>query len=128
MKYVVWNSCCNSDLFCCDNRASAEELILSIAEEDDFVEAPDQYRVRSTYEKPQGAREGFPHAPPYHQRAYASARPAALFPTNEVVALLSAINGMKGGSANIAAKGASIPRCWPRATSTRSGASRAMPA
>ena len=38
MKYVVWNSCCNSDLICCDNRASAEELILSIAEEDDFVE------------------------------------------------------------------------------------------
>lgn len=38
MKYVVWNSCCDSDLICCDNRASAEELILSIAEEDDFVE------------------------------------------------------------------------------------------
>lgn len=37
MKYVVWNSC-NSDLICCDNQASAEELILSIAEEDDFVE------------------------------------------------------------------------------------------
>ena len=37
MKYVIWNSC-NSDLICCDNRASAEELVLSIAEEDDFVE------------------------------------------------------------------------------------------
>lgn len=37
MKYVVWNSC-NSDLICCDSRASAEELILSIAEEEDFVE------------------------------------------------------------------------------------------
>ena len=37
MKYVVWN-CCNDDLICCDDRASAEELILSIAEEDDFVE------------------------------------------------------------------------------------------
>ena len=33
MKYVVWNSC-NSDLICCDSRASAEELILSIAEEE----------------------------------------------------------------------------------------------
>lgn len=30
MKYVVWNSC-NDDLICCDSRASAEELILSIA-------------------------------------------------------------------------------------------------
>ena len=37
MKYVVWN-CCNDDLICCDNRASAEELVLSIAEEEDFVE------------------------------------------------------------------------------------------
>lgn len=37
MKYVVWN-CCNSDLICCDSRASAEELILSIAEEEDFVQ------------------------------------------------------------------------------------------
>ena len=37
MKYVVWN-CCNDDLICCDSRASAEELILSIAEEEDFVE------------------------------------------------------------------------------------------
>ena len=37
MKYVVWNSR-NDDLICCDNRASAEELVLSIAEEDDFVE------------------------------------------------------------------------------------------
>ena len=37
MKYVVWN-CCNDDLICCDNRASAEELILSIAEEEAFTE------------------------------------------------------------------------------------------
>ena len=37
MKYVVWNSC-NNDLICCDNLASAEELILSIAEEEDFVQ------------------------------------------------------------------------------------------
>lgn len=37
MKYVVWNSC-SDDLICCDSRASAEELILSIAEEEDFVE------------------------------------------------------------------------------------------
>ena len=37
MKYVVWNSC-NSDLICCDNLASAEELILSIAEEEAFNE------------------------------------------------------------------------------------------
>ena len=37
MKYVVWNSC-NSDLICCDSRASAEELILSIAEEEAFTE------------------------------------------------------------------------------------------
>ena len=37
MKYVVWNSC-NSDLICCDNLASAEELILSIAEEEAFTE------------------------------------------------------------------------------------------
>lgn len=37
MKCVVWDSC-NSDLICCDSQASAEELILSIAEEEDFVE------------------------------------------------------------------------------------------
>ena len=37
MKYVVWNSC-NSDLICCDSRASAEELVLSIAEEEAFTE------------------------------------------------------------------------------------------
>lgn len=37
MKYIVWNSC-NSDLICCDSRTSAEELILSFAEEEDFVE------------------------------------------------------------------------------------------
>ena len=37
MKYVVWNSC-NDDLICCDSRASAEELVLSIAEEEDFVQ------------------------------------------------------------------------------------------
>ena len=37
MKFIVWNSI-NSDLICCDSRASAEELILSIAEEEDFVE------------------------------------------------------------------------------------------
>ena len=36
MKYVVWNSC-NNDLICCDSQASAEELILSFAEEEDFV-------------------------------------------------------------------------------------------
>ena len=36
MKYIVWNSC-NNDLICCDNLASAEELILSIAEEEDFI-------------------------------------------------------------------------------------------
>ena len=37
MKYVVWNSR-NDDLICCDNLASAEELILSIAEEEAFTE------------------------------------------------------------------------------------------
>lgn len=37
MKYVVWN-CCNDELICCDSRASAEELILSIAEEEAFTE------------------------------------------------------------------------------------------
>lgn len=37
MKYIVWDSC-SDDLICCDSRASAEELILSIAEEEDFVE------------------------------------------------------------------------------------------
>ena len=37
MKYVVWNSC-NNDLICCDSQASAEELILSIAEEEAFTE------------------------------------------------------------------------------------------
>lgn len=37
MKYVVWNVR-NNDLICCDNLASAEELVLSIAEEDDFIE------------------------------------------------------------------------------------------
>ena len=37
MKYVVWNTC-NDDLICCDNLASAEELILSIAEEEDFAQ------------------------------------------------------------------------------------------
>lgn len=51
----------------------------------------------TAHQTPQGAREGFPHAPPYPQhRAYASARPAALFPTNEVVALLSAIGAILG--------------------------------
>ena len=35
MKYVVWNSC-NDDLICCDSQASAEELILSIAEEEAY--------------------------------------------------------------------------------------------
>lgn len=37
MKYVVWNVR-NNDLICCDNLASAEELILSIAEEEAFTE------------------------------------------------------------------------------------------
>lgn len=37
MKYVVWNSC-NNDLICCDSLASAEELVLSIAEEEAFTE------------------------------------------------------------------------------------------
>lgn len=37
MKYVVLNSR-NYDLICCDNLASAEELILSIAEEEAFTE------------------------------------------------------------------------------------------
>lgn len=37
MKYVVWNSC-NDDLICCNSRASAEELVLSIAEEEAFIE------------------------------------------------------------------------------------------
>lgn len=36
MKYVVWNSR-DDDLICCDSRASAEELILSIAEEEAFT-------------------------------------------------------------------------------------------
>ena len=38
MKYVVWNSC-NSDLICCDSQASAEELILALAEEDVYYQA-----------------------------------------------------------------------------------------
>lgn len=38
MKYIVWNSCNDNLICCCDSRASAEELILSIAEEEDFVE------------------------------------------------------------------------------------------
>ena len=37
MKFIVWNST-NNDLICCDSRASAEELVLSIAEEEDYVE------------------------------------------------------------------------------------------
>lgn len=37
MKYIVWDSCCD-DLICCDNRISAEELVLSIAEEEAFIE------------------------------------------------------------------------------------------
>lgn len=37
MKYIVWNSC-NDDLICCDNRISTEELVLSIAEEEAFIE------------------------------------------------------------------------------------------
>lgn len=37
MKYAVWNVR-NNDLICCDNLASAEELILSIAEEEAFTE------------------------------------------------------------------------------------------
>ena len=37
MKFIVWNST-NDDLICCDSRASAEELVLSIAEEEDYVE------------------------------------------------------------------------------------------
>lgn len=37
MKYVVWNYR-DDDLICCDSRASAEELILSIAEEEAFTE------------------------------------------------------------------------------------------
>lgn len=35
MKYIVWNAV-NNDMICCDSRASAEELILSIAEEEAF--------------------------------------------------------------------------------------------
>lgn len=37
MKYIVWDSC-SDDLTCCDSRASAEELVLSIAEEEAFIE------------------------------------------------------------------------------------------
>lgn len=37
MKYIVWDSC-SDDLICCDSRASAEELVLSIAEEEAFIE------------------------------------------------------------------------------------------
>ena len=37
MKYIVWDSC-SDDLICCDNRISAEELVLSIAEEEAFIE------------------------------------------------------------------------------------------
>ena len=37
MKYIVWNSC-NDDLICCNSRTSAEELVLSIAEEEAFIE------------------------------------------------------------------------------------------
>lgn len=37
MKYIVWDSS-NNDLICCDSRASAEELVLSIAEEEAFIE------------------------------------------------------------------------------------------
>ncbi len=37
MKYIVWDSY-SDDLICCDSRASAEELVLSIAEEEAFIE------------------------------------------------------------------------------------------
>ena len=36
-KYIVWNTA-NDDRFCFDTRTSAEEFILSIAEENDFEE------------------------------------------------------------------------------------------
>lgn len=36
MKYIIWNTT-NSNLICCDSQASAEELILSIAEEEAFA-------------------------------------------------------------------------------------------
>lgn len=37
MKYIVWTTC-NSSIIVCDSRATAEELVLSIAEEEDFEE------------------------------------------------------------------------------------------
>ena len=37
MKYVVWNTC-NNDIVVCNSRASAEEFVLSVAEEEDFEE------------------------------------------------------------------------------------------
>ena len=37
MKYVVWNTC-NNSIVVCNSRTSAEELVLSIAEEEDFEE------------------------------------------------------------------------------------------
>ena len=37
MKFVVWNTATNS-IISCNSRASAEELILSFAEEEDFAE------------------------------------------------------------------------------------------
>lgn len=37
MKYIVWNTVTNS-IISCNSRASAEELILSFAEEEDFAE------------------------------------------------------------------------------------------
>lgn len=37
MKYIIHNTYCR-DLICCDNLASAEELILSFAEEEAFFE------------------------------------------------------------------------------------------
>lgn len=37
MKYIVWNTVTNS-IISCNSQASAEELILSFAEEEDFAE------------------------------------------------------------------------------------------
>ena len=37
MKYVVWNTC-DSGIVVCNSRASAEEFVLSVAEEEDFEE------------------------------------------------------------------------------------------
>ena len=38
MKYIICNNCNDNLICCCDSRSSAEEFILSIAEEEAFTE------------------------------------------------------------------------------------------